>query len=56
MSILHNLVHLLFGVAGILAAKAAATSRTYLIGGGVIYLVLWIYGVSRDMSTRTATA
>ena len=48
VSVLHNIVHLLFGVAGILAAKAAATSRTFLIGGGVIYLVLWIYGLLVD--------
>lgn len=52
VSVVHNLVHLLYGVAGILAAKAAATSRTYLIGGGIIYLVLWIYGlVTSDESS-----
>ncbi|MFF7813622.1 DUF4383 domain-containing protein [Streptomyces roseolus] len=48
VSVLHNIVHLLFGVAGIAMARAAATARAYLIGGGVIYLVLWIYGLLVD--------
>ena len=45
VSILHNIVHLLFGVAGIAMAKRADSARTYLVGGGIIYLVLWIYGL-----------
>jgi hypothetical protein len=45
VSILHNIVHLLFGVAGIVMARSAAQSRNYLIGGGAVYLVLWIYGL-----------
>ena len=44
-SILHNIVHLLFGIAGIAMARAWESARTYLIGGGVIYLALWIYGL-----------
>ncbi|MBT2365843.1 DUF4383 domain-containing protein [Streptomyces sp. ISL-10] len=48
VSILHNLVHLLFGVAGLAMARAAATARTFLIGGGIIYLALWIYGLIID--------
>jgi hypothetical protein len=50
VSILHNIVHLLFGVAGIAAARTASGSRAYLVGGGIIYLVLWIYGlvISQD--------
>jgi Domain of unknown function (DUF4383) len=43
-SILHNIVHLLFGVAGITLAKTWDGARTFLIGGGVIYLVLFVYG------------
>ena len=42
---LHNIVHLLFGVAGIAAARTAESSRLFLIGGGALYLVLWIYGL-----------
>nr|WP_193047936.1 DUF4383 domain-containing protein [Mycolicibacterium baixiangningiae] len=48
VSILHNLVHLLFGVAGVLMARTWNGARTYLIGGGVIYLVLFIYGMLID--------
>ncbi|UPW04502.1 DUF4383 domain-containing protein [Rhodococcus pyridinivorans] len=48
VSILHNIVHLLFGVLGLAAARAVATARSYLIIGGAIYLVLWIYGLIID--------
>jgi hypothetical protein len=43
-SILHNIVHLLFGVAGIGLARTIDGARTYLIGGGLVYLVLFVYG------------
>jgi hypothetical protein len=45
VSILHNLVHLLFGVAGLLAARTFAGARKFLVVGGVIYLVLFLYGL-----------
>ncbi|TDP32989.1 DUF4383 domain-containing protein [Nocardia ignorata] len=48
VSVLHNIVHLVFGVLGLLAAASAATARTFLIGGGVVYLVLWLYGLLVD--------
>ncbi|MFI6866508.1 DUF4383 domain-containing protein [Nocardia sp. NPDC050406] len=48
VSILHNIVHLIFGVAGIVAARTVAASRSFLIGGGVIYLALWIFGLVID--------
>lgn len=52
VNILHNLVHLLFGIAGLAAAKSSwAASRSYLIYGGVIYLVLWVYGLLIDLSS-----
>lgn len=44
VSILHNIVHLLFGVAGLAMAKTTTSATTYLIGGGIIYLVLTVYG------------
>jgi hypothetical protein len=43
-SVLHNIVHLLFGIAGIALAKTWEGARTYLIGGGLIYLLLFVYG------------
>jgi hypothetical protein len=45
VSMLHNLVHLIFGVVGVALSRTAAQARTYLIGGGVVYLVLWVYGL-----------
>jgi hypothetical protein len=48
VSILHNIVHLAFGIAGLALAKTLEGARTFLIGGGVIYLVLWLYGLLID--------
>ena len=48
VSVLHNLVHLAFGVAGIALPRTFSSARSYLIGGGIVYLVLVIYGLVRD--------
>jgi hypothetical protein len=48
VSILHNIVHLLFGVAGLALARTVSGARAYLIGGGAVYLVLWLYGLVID--------
>ncbi|HWG99824.1 MAG TPA: DUF4383 domain-containing protein [Pilimelia sp.] len=48
VSILHNIVHLLFGVAGLAMARTVGGARAFLIGGGAIYLVLWLYGLVID--------
>jgi hypothetical protein len=45
VSILHNIVHLLFGVAGVVLAKTWDGARSYLVYGGAIYLVLFVYGL-----------
>jgi hypothetical protein len=45
VSILHNIVHLLFGVVGLVLAKTADGARTFLVGGGAVYLVLWVVGL-----------
>jgi len=45
VSVLHNLVHLLFGVAGLVMSRTWSGARNYLIGGGAIYLVLFVYGL-----------
>jgi hypothetical protein len=45
VSILHNIVHLLFGVAGIALARTMDGARTFLLGAGVIYVVLFVYGL-----------
>ena len=51
VSVLHNVVHLLFGVAGIMLARTASGARSYLLVGGIIYLVLWIYGLVIDQDS-----
>jgi hypothetical protein len=48
VSILHNIVHLLFGIVGLALARSAAGARNFLIGGGAVYLVLWLYGLLVD--------
>jgi 4-hydroxybenzoate polyprenyltransferase len=48
VSVLHNVVHLLFGVAGLALARKARTAALYLVGGGVVYAVLWLYGLVVD--------
>lgn len=50
-SVLLNLVHLLSGVIGLVMARTWAGSRIFLVGGGQIYLVLWIYGLAIDKDT-----
>ncbi|MEV6632590.1 DUF4383 domain-containing protein [Actinoplanes sp. NPDC051470] len=54
VSVLHNIVHLLFGLAGLALARTVSGARAYLIGGGAIYLVLWLYGlvVGQDSSAN----
>jgi hypothetical protein len=48
VSILHNIVHLLFGVAGLTLARTGRGAKSFLVWGGVIYAVLWIYGLIID--------
>jgi hypothetical protein len=45
VSILHNLVHLLYGIAGLALARTVSGARAYLRWGGAVYLVLWLYGL-----------
>ena len=48
VSVLHNIVHLAFGVAGFLLATSWTGARAFLIGGGAVYLLLTIYGLLVD--------
>ena len=41
---LHNVVHLLFGVWGLAASRAAASAVMYAKGAGAIYVVLAVLG------------
>ena len=48
VSVLHNVVHLLFGIAGLVLGRTWDGARSFLIGGGIVYLVLWVYGLVTD--------
>jgi hypothetical protein len=48
VSVLHNIVHLLFAVAGLALARTASGAKLYLLGGGLVYLVLTVYGALVD--------
>ncbi len=45
---LHNVIHLVFGVLGLLMARTYAKARAYLLVGGLVYLGLWVYGLLID--------
>lgn len=52
VSVLHNLVHVAYGVVGLMAMVAGhRASRSYLLLGGIIYLALWLYGLAVDQSS-----
>jgi hypothetical protein len=51
VSVRHNVVHLLFGAAGLAMARSWNGARAYLIGGGAVYLVLWLYGLLIDKTS-----
>ncbi len=48
VSVLHNLVHLAFGVVGLWAARRGRTAVLYLLIGGAVYVVLAAYGAAVD--------
>jgi hypothetical protein len=48
VSVLHNVVHLAFGVVGLLLARSWAGARAFLLGGGAVYLLLFVYGLLVD--------
>jgi len=51
VSVLHNVVHLLFGVAGLALSRTRDGARLFLLGGGAVYLVLWLYGLVIDKTS-----
>ncbi|GAA1550937.1 DUF4383 domain-containing protein [Brevibacterium picturae] len=51
VSVLHNIVHLLFGIVGLLGLRSRKLAKTYLIVGGIVYAVLWIYGLVVPMES-----
>src|SRR5437868_2369580 len=45
VSVLHNLVHLAFGVVVLALARTEQGARAALTGGGTFYLAWWLVGV-----------
>ncbi|MFI7582967.1 DUF4383 domain-containing protein [Kocuria sp. M1N1S27] len=45
VSILHSIVHLLYGIAGLALARSVSGARNYLRWGGAAYLLLWLCGL-----------
>jgi hypothetical protein len=52
VNVVHNLLHMALGVAGLALSRTPAIARTYLLGGGAAYLVLFIYGLAIDRGTQ----
>ena len=40
-----NIVHIVVGAAGFYFARTYAGARAYLLGGALVYLGLWLYGI-----------
>lgn len=45
VSVVHNLVHLAFGLVGMFMSWFAMGARIFLVAGGLMYLVLGVYGL-----------
>ena len=52
VSVLHNVLHLGFGVAGLLLARTPLRARNYLFYGGLVYAALFFYGVVVDYESK----
>jgi hypothetical protein len=46
ISTLHNLVHIVLGLAGVALARTGSGARRYLIGAGLVCLGRWALGVA----------
>src|SRR5471032_258401 len=44
-SALQNVVHLAFGIVGLILALTVDGARRFLLGGGIVSLLLWLLGV-----------
>ena len=49
---LHNVIHLISGVVGVALARTYAASRAYFLGGGLVYLALWLHGLFMNQGSR----
>jgi hypothetical protein len=44
VNLLHNIVHLAFGVGGLIGSRTWSGSKSFFTAGGVIYVVLTLVG------------
>ena len=44
VNLLHNVVHILFGVWGLVASRSWGAAKTYAQVGGVVYIILAVLG------------
>jgi arginine exporter protein ArgO len=51
VNVVHNVVHLALGVVGVLTARTEAAAKYFLVIAGVIYLLLWIFGLAIDLES-----
>ena len=56
VSVLHNVVHLLFGVAGLVLARSITNAKRYLVVGGAGYALLFVYGIAVPMGSAANVA
>lgn len=45
VSVLHNVVHLVFGIVGLAMSRRVRRSRMFLFGGGLVSALLGLYGL-----------
>jgi hypothetical protein len=48
VNVLHNIAHIALGIAGVALAKTTASARSYLLAGGAVYALLFVYGIVVD--------
>ena len=51
VNVLHSIVHLLFGVWGLLASKSLTAAKSYARGVAIIYAVLMVAGLVPGLDT-----
>ncbi|MET1156126.1 DUF4383 domain-containing protein [Arthrobacter sp.] len=63
VSVLLNIVYLVVGGVGYIMSRTASGAREFLMGAGILYLAMWLYGLivgpgeygANFLSTNTAT-
>jgi hypothetical protein len=51
VSVLLNLIHIRVGIVGLTLMRTYARARAYLLGGGLLFLVLWIWGLLVNLNS-----